>query len=220
MVKQPEVTEKEDDVLDDAVVNTNGNQDTVIVKDVDVRPNDHKVLEVLSDDRSSYTFRGLMRKLGIHQESLSRALHRLDELGLVEKSYKGYRLSKKGAFVTKSSRAGAAYVPLLQTYIPSNINIDDIVGALVGRWFKNLRWLGMVEGEREHMLQWVSENGSYQLNLRIVGHYIIIETNAEDEKVKVESMVSAYKIFEQVSRLYRSNYGNVLSYTFMENPAN
>lgn len=211
LVKEPD-EKNEKTYLDETITNTsNTKQDSIIMKD-DVRPNDHKVLEVLGEDGSSYTFKGLMRKLGIHQESLSRSLHRLDELGLVEKSKLGYKLSNKGTYIRKSnSNSKAPYIPLLQTYIPSSVSINSIVGTLVGRWFKNLRWLGMIESEMGHMLQWISEYGSFQLNLRIVGNYIIIETNADDSN-KAEAMVCAYRIFEHLSKLYSNS--NVLAYTF------
>jgi DNA-binding transcriptional ArsR family regulator len=226
MVKQPEgfASEQEDDetYLDDTITNSSkAKQDSIVVEDVDVRPNDHKVLKVLSEDSSRYTFRGLLRKLGMHQESLSRSLRRLDELGLVEKSRLGYKLSRKGAFVrSDASISKVAYMPLLQTYVPSNVDVSSIVATLAGRWFKNLRWLGMVEDKMGHMLQWTSEDGSFQLNLRIVGDYIVIETNAYSEKDKVEAMVCAYRIFEHISKLYSSQYGRILSYTFSENIAN
>ncbi len=224
MVKQPEafVNEHGNDetYLDDAMINSsNTQQDSIIVEDIDVRSNDHKVLEILREDRSSYTFRGLMRKLGIHQESMSRSLHRLDELGLIEKSQLGYKLSSEGGFLVKGNTGNSmiAYVPLLQTYIPSKIDVSSIVDKLAGRWFKNLRWLGMVDGERSHVLQWISEDGSFQLNLRIVGNYIIIETNANGDKDKVDAMVCAYKIFEHVSKLYKNQYNSLSSYTFSNN---
>jgi DNA-binding transcriptional ArsR family regulator len=197
--------------VDSSVNSSSPKQESVIVEDADVRPNDEKVLETLGEDRSRYSFKGLMRKLGIHQESLSRSLHRLDELGLVEKTDLGYRLSGKGELLSrnKTAHAKTSYTPLMQTYIPSNIDASSIVSGLMGKWFKNLRWLGMIEGDMGHMLQWVDEDNSFQVNLRIVGNYIIIETNADSDKDKVEAMVSAYKIFEHVSKLYSNQYGNV-----------
>ncbi|MFQ5940155.1 MAG: ArsR family transcriptional regulator [Nitrososphaerales archaeon] len=223
MVKKPEAFANEkvsdDTYLDDAIINSsNVKQDSVIVEEADVRPNDHKVLGILSEDRSRYTFRGLMRKLGMHQESLSRSLHRLDELGLIEKSELGYKLSRKGEVLAKGNTDNTriAYVPLLQTYVPPNIDVSSIVDTLAGRWFKNLRWLGMVEGEMGHMLQWTSEDGSFRLNIRIIGNYIIIETNANGEIRKVEAMVCAYRIFEHICKLYNNRSGNVLSYIFSD----
>lgn len=216
--------ENERKCLDDIVVNSsNAEQQSIIVEDADVRPNDHRILGALNEDRSRYTFRGLMRKLDMHQETLARSLRRLDGLGLIAKSHFGYELSKKGELFSRRHIANTRteYLPLLQTYIPSNVDAGSIVGSLAGRWFKNLRWLGMVEGETGHLLRWISEDGSFQLNLRIVGSYVIIETNASSEKDKVGAMVSAYRIFEHLSRVYSSQYCDLSSYTFSgEKPAN
>jgi len=225
VVNQPEDTfareqEKDPTSYIDSTLNSSGSkQDSIIVEDVDVRPNDHKVLEILGEDKSSYTFKGLMRKLGMHQESLSRSLRRLDELGLIEKSQLGYKLSKKGELLAKGSFAHAriAYIPLMQTYIPANIDVSSIVNSLAGKWFKSMRWLGMIEGEMGHTMQWVSENNTFQINLRIVGNYIIIETNANNDKDRVEAMVSAYRIFEYVSKLYSNQYGNISMFRVFAN---
>lgn len=215
--------EKTDDVLkkeqtrnlypDETVINSSTKQDSVIL-DADVRQNDHKVLDLLGEDKSNYSFKGLIRKLGIHQETLSRALHRLGDLGLVEKSDAGYRLSEKGKMFTRTdTKPRIAYVPLFQTYIPPNVDVSEIVRVLAGKWFKGLRWLGMIEGEMGHMLQWVNENNSFQLNLRIVNNYVTIESNASSDSDKLEAMISAYRIFERVLKHYSNQYGNMSFYS-------
>ena len=221
MVNEPEGLANQqgskDTYLDNgAFISSNVEQDTTFVENDNVRPNDHKVLGILKEDGSSYSFRGMMRKLEMHQESLSRSLQRLDDLGLIEKSKLGYKLSRKGGIQSKRNVSSStdSYIPLLQTYIPSSIDVNGVIYTLAGRWFKNLRWLGILEGEMGHMLQWKSEDGSFQLNLRIISNYIIIETNAIDEKYKVEAMVCAHKIFELVTKLFSTKFGSVLPYTF------
>lgn len=195
---------------DETVIKSNTKQESVILGDV--RENDHEILNVLGDGKSKYTFKGLMRKLGIHQETLSRSLHRLGDLGLIEKSDIGYRISEKGkVFAGERPKSRIAFVPLFQTYIPPNVDINEIVHMLAGKWFKGLRWLGMIEGEGGYMLQWVSENNSFQINLRIVNSYVTIESNADDSN-KLEAMVSAYRIFERVIKHY-NRYGNVSFYS-------
>ena len=179
------------------------------IEELDVRPNDSKVLDVLSENNSNYTFRGIMRKLGMHQESLSRSLQRLHELDLIEKSQLGYKLSEKGAFLAKEEpRLEISHTPLLQTYVPSNVHASDIISSMAGRWFKNLRWIGMVEGQFDHVLRWISEFGSFELNLKVAPNYITIETNAENEKDKADAMISAYRIIQEVSKLYGNQYGS------------
>lgn len=177
----------------------------------DLHNNDNKILSVLNEVGSNYSFKGLMRKLSLHQQSLSRALHRLEEMGLVEKSTVGYRLSKTGESTVSKIDAirpkGREYMQLLQTYIPFNVRAFEVVRQLVGRWFKNLRWLGMIESGTGYTLQWSSDDGSFQINLRLIADYVIIETNAATEKEKVEAMVGSYAIYEQITKAMQSRLG-------------
>ena len=178
----------------------------------DFHNNDNKILALLNEDGSNYSFKGLMRKLNLHQQSLSRALHRLEEMELVEKSPVGYRLSKAGA--TAMSRIellqqqhkpkGREYMQLLQTYIPLNIKSSEVMRHLIGRWFKNLRWIGMIRSDTGHTLQWTSDDGAFQINLRLIADYIVIETNASTEKEKVQAMVGSYTIYEQITKVMQS----------------
>lgn len=174
------------------------------ISETDFHNNDNKILSVLNEAGSNYSFKGLMRKLNLHQQSLSRALHRLEEMGFVEKSSVGYRLSKSGesiiSIVDLHTPKGREYMQLLQTYIPLNVRAIEIVRQLVGRWFKNLRWLGMIESGTGYTLQWASDDGSFQINLRMISDYIVIETNASTEKEKVEAMVGAYAIYAQITK--------------------
>ncbi|HEX2013947.1 MAG TPA: MarR family transcriptional regulator, partial [Nitrososphaera sp.] len=91
---------KEEGKPEDSVQVTSGKTAQVLVSEEDslsindFHNNDNKVLELLNEAGSKYSFKGLMRKLNLHQQSLSRALRRLEELGLVEKTAEGYRLGK------------------------------------------------------------------------------------------------------------------------------
>ena len=193
--------------MDDIIINSS-QEEHGHIDELDVRPNDSKVLDVLSENNSNYTFRGMMRKLGMHQESLSRSLQRLHELDLIEKSQLGYKLSEKGAFLAKEEpKFKISYTPLLQTYVPSNVRATDIISSIAGRWFKNLRWIGMVESQTDNVLQWISEFGAFELNLRVSPNYIQIETNAATEQDKADAMISAYRIIQEVSKLYGNQYG-------------
>lgn len=177
----------------------------------DLHNNDGKILSVLNEAGSNYSFKGLMRKLGLHQQSLSRALHRLEEMGLVEKSSSGYRLIKGSesmiSRIDLQRPKGREYMQLLQTYIPLNVRAFEIVSLLVGKWFRNLRWLGMIESGIGYTLQWSSDDGSFQINLRMISDYIVIETNAATEKEKVEAMVGSYAIYEQITKAMQSKLG-------------
>src|SRR5918992_5652599 len=180
----------------------------------DFHNNDNKILALLNEEGSNYSFKGLMRKLNLHQQSLSRALRRLEEMELVEKSPVGYQLSKAGT--TAVSRIellqqqhkpkGKEYMQLLQTYIPLNIKASEVMRHLIGRWFKNLRWIGMIRSDTGYTLQWISDDGSFQINLRLIAEYIVIETNASTEKEKVQAMVGSYAIYEHVTKVMQSRF--------------
>jgi predicted transcriptional regulator len=222
--------EKQADVVVEELDKAEGQKEQIIVDGVkqqtqqvfshdefsaeDLHGNDTKVLSLLNEEGSNYSFRGIMRKLHIHQQSLARALHRLEEMGLVEKSQAGYRLKKIGETRTAanvSAKAnsniiagvpkGREYMQLLQTYIPVNIRPAEIVRILIGKWFRNLRWIGLIESGTGFTLQWTSDDGSFQINLKMISEYIVIETNAATERERVQAMVGSYAIYEQITRI-------------------
>ncbi len=161
-----------------------------------LRPNDSRILNALNEDNSVYTFSGIMRKIGMHQESLSRSLQRLFELDLVERSETGYKLSKKGSILKKQPSKKILFTPILRAYLPTDVDVAKVIDGIRGRWFKNLRWVGIVENKNDHLLQWIDELGLFQINLRIVPNSIIIETNAKSDKV-TEALVSVFRIVQE-----------------------
>lgn len=211
-IKEKEIT------VNDKIVQLIIDDSTGISLD-DFQVNDKKVLSILNQDNdladNQYTFNGLARKLGIHQQSLSRSLHRLENSGLVEKSEAGYRPSKnlRSILVKRSrldlenlsrkiSKQHLQFVQVLQLYIPSTVEVEEIVNKLVGKWFGNLRWIGLIDGDGGYVLQWANGD-KFQVNLKIVSRYAVVESNAMGDKSKAESMVSAYRIFEQITKVFQ-----------------
>ena len=174
----------------------------------DFHNNDNKILSLLNQHTGSYfSFKGLMRKLNLHQQSLTRALNRLEEIGLIQRSVNGYKLNKreqKCAISVPDKRKRSEYKQLLQTYIPTGIQTEEIVRALNGRWFNRIRWIGLMESEIGYMLQWINEDNTFQINVRIIWDHIIIETNAVSDEDKIEAMVGSCKIFEQITKLLQT----------------
>ncbi len=194
------------------LVEDNDDSQNSLLSANDFHNNDNKILALLNEAESNYSFKGLMRKLNLHQQSLSRALRRLEEMDLVEKSPVGYKLSKAGATAMSRTKLlqqqykpkGREYMQLLQTYIPLNVKPSEVIHHLVGRWFKNLRWIGMIRSDTGYTLQWTSDDGSFQINLRLIAQYIVIETNAATEKEKVQAMVGSYTIYEQITKVMQN----------------
>ena len=205
-------------------------EDSLPLTDDVLHLNDSKILLLMGQEvRSNYSFKGLVRKLNLHQQSLTRALIRLEDMKLVEKSSIGYKLTENGVSLMRlllSSKDRAyklvsnnsilekkkekekrnGYIQLLQTYISVDIKPEEILYGLIGKWFNNLRWVGMIESEAGgYMLQWINDDHyGFQINLRLISDYLIIETNAASDKEKIEAMIGSYRIFEQISKILRN----------------
>src|SRR5918995_468925 len=205
-------------------------EDSLHIIDDGLHINDSKILSLMAQEtRSNYSFKGLIRKLNLHQQSLTRALIRLEDLKLVEKSSIGYKLTENGVSLMrlllspkdrayklvsnnsilekkKEKEKRNGYIQLLQTYISVDVKPEEILYGLIGKWFNNLRWVGMIESEAGgYMLQWISDDHyGFQINLRLISDYLIIETNAASDKEKIEAMIGSYRIFEQISKILRN----------------
>jgi len=180
----------------------------------DLRDHDRDVLEFLSQaPASQVAFQGIRRRLGIHPEQLSRALHRLSDDGLVERTEHGYRATAKALTVlgpdalTRTPEG----LTVLETYLPADVEVRSLVDALQGRWFGPLRWFGFSEDAGELRLWWSTEDNGIQLEvrlhetqLRIVAH--IASRNRLDEAAR-----HAYLLFEHLSReLSRGLYSGLI----------
>lgn len=170
---------------------------------VDLREHDRNVLEFLSRTPvGEVAFQGIRRRLGIHPEQLSRALHRLADDGLVERTEHGYRVTPKALTVLGPdalSRVPEGLV-VLETYLPADLDVPGLVNALHGRWFGPLRWFGFSEDAGELRLWWSTEDSAIQLEaqlhqgeLRLLAH--LASRNRLDEAAR-----HAYLLFEHLSR--------------------
>lgn len=188
----------------------------------DFQTNDKKVLSLLNQDsdvnENQYTFNGLVRKLKIHQQSLTRALHRLESAGLVKKTEHGYTLTKNlDSILVKKSRIDlenlskkisyqyGQFEQILQLYIPPEIKVEDVIKKLLGKWFGTLRWIGIVEGDGGYVLQWASSD-KYHVNLKLFSRYAVVESDAIDAKLKSESIIHAHRILEQITKLLKERH--------------
>lgn len=168
---------------------------------------DYRELEILKalnqEDSSTVAFQGLKRKLGMHQESLSRALTRLHREGFVEKTPSGYRICKKVDLPTGADRnSDKKILPIIQAYIPQSLEMDNLVSDLKGTWFGGLRWLGFAETDAEKVLTWITENGESQLDLRFARDSMIIEAQVDLSTNLAEAITAAHEIYSRVSNLY------------------
>jgi len=182
---------------------------------LDLREHDRDVLEFLSQaPTSEIAFQGIRRRLGIHPEQLSRALHRLADDGLVERTEHGYRATAKA--LTVLGPDGITRTPegltVLETYLPADVVVRSLVDALQGRWFGPLRWFGFSEDEGELRLWWSTEDNGIQLEVRLHdGKLRIVAHIAAPTRID-EAARHAYLLFQHLSaEISRGLYSGLVS---------
>jgi hypothetical protein len=142
---------------------------------------DDRVVELLSEHAGRIAFNGLRRALGIHPESLTRALRRLEREGRVVHREDGYALREalpapRGA--APSSRTIAS------VELPPGAQRDDVLGRLAGHWFGGLRWVGLYEHPGDPWLVWSAgrATGHVMLSVRRGTLRVLTEGPRSDER--------------------------------------
>jgi len=180
--------------------------------DEELHNNDKKILSLLINENSShFSFTGMKRKLNVHQQSLARALARLEELGLVEKSDAGYGLNKNAEVFDSSDKIvkepstifskRSINFQLLHASIPVQIEVEQILIGIQGKWFDKYRFEELKKINNGYALKWVNEATSFELALIIIGNYCVIETNAISGKSRLEAMFGASRIIKEIARI-------------------
>ena len=153
------------------------------------------------EDLTTFTFDGLKRRLGLHPETLSRKLSRLEEEGIVKKTREGYAVTPKIAKLKISpARHEAQTVSLLQTFLPSNMLNQNLISELKGRWFGVLRWLGMSETSEGVTLKWVTEDGSIQVAASISGTSLNIDAKFLASNNLDLALKAAYQLMAHIGK--------------------
>ncbi len=167
------------------------------------------ILSLLSDQSNAeVTFQGLKRKLGWHQEILSRTLKRLEKDGAVAKTPLGaYKLNFKEKISNGTNQLGRLQddvTPVTQLWLPKDLNSDVLAAKLKNTWFGAWRWYGYGEEGAEKILTWLSEDGSVRVNLRIVDSVMFIEAGPVGSAGTDGCIHAGYELLGHVLRLYKS----------------
>jgi len=118
--------------------------------------------DMFTEGLSSFSFSGIKRQLGKHQQKITKAVNRLLSKNLICKNSIGYSISSKGTAVLSEIVKVQNAVDLhqstddfLQQRIVFNekLPLDDITTLLVGKWFGSFRYISHTEG-KDLIVRW------------------------------------------------------------------
>jgi len=171
--------------------------------DTEFDDREREVLGYLSSNQDSfYSFQGLRRRLGLHQETLARTLKRLEEANMIERTSEGYRIkepNKSFSFTINTQELAAQ--PLIEAYLPAKVDITVLFQKLRGRWFSDFRWLGYSRDRTSVSLSWVSEDGRRQVQAKIGEGKIEITSETRNGQDDAFRVTAAYELFDYVSKV-------------------
>jgi len=173
------------------------------VEEFDLDDRELEVLKLLSSDQNAYySFQGLRRRLGLHQETLTRTLKRLEEAHAIEHSPDGYKVRGSGNTLSFTVQTGLPNSkPVIEAYLPSQIDVTVLFQKLRGRWFSNFRWLGYSHDGNILSMSWISEDGRMQLQARINSGKITIAADTYTSQNESEQISAAYQLFDHITKV-------------------
>lgn len=169
----------------------------------DLREHDREVLEFLSQDPDArVAFQGMRRKLGIHPEQLSRALHRLAEDAYVERTDLGYRVTSRALEILSPGPARSVEpgITILQTHLPADVDLRRLVQALRGTWIGPLRWYGVSESTDGTRLVWATEDDRIRLESLVRPGQLVVAALVESPDLLDDATRLGHQLFQHVAR--------------------
>lgn len=166
---------------------------------------DTSVLHLIEEESlRSFSFDGLKRTLGVHSETLSRIMDRLEEQDLVEKTPEGYSVTQKGEEILTLHPLNTVNqsVPLLRTLLPPDSTVRQITSGLKGRWFGDLRWLGYSLNEAGITLKWVTEDGGIKIDAIFLDGELNIEAKLREGKGLSNAIRASHQLMSYIAKYY------------------
>lgn len=177
---------------------------SILDEDSNLTPRDTGVLRtVMEEGLTVFTFDGLKRLTGLHQEKLSRIIDRLEEEGLLEKVVEGYRITARGnETVPRPLGMTSQPIPIAQSLLPRDVDLQQIISGLKGRWFGGLRWLGYTLNDEGTVLKWIAEEDGVQIDAKFTDSYLSIDAKVAEGREVSQAVKAAHQLLGHISGLY------------------
>ncbi|MGD0450361.1 MAG: MarR family transcriptional regulator [Candidatus Bathyarchaeia archaeon] len=175
--------------------------------DYSLSERDADVLALIeNEDLAIFTFDGLKRRTGLHSETLSRILNRLEQEGIVKKEAEGYRVTPKiTELKLHQPRKEEQATPLIQTFLPSDLMTQQLILSLKGKWFGVLRWLGISENNQGVTLKWITEDGGIQIAANIQGTALNIEAKFLTNNNLNLALKASYQLMANIGKICQNS---------------
>ena len=167
--------------------------------------------ELAREEDGRTAFQGLRRRLGLHQQALTRTLRRLERQGVVEHDRDGYALTGQGHAALRgraplaSPRRGDV-LPLLQALLPPTVTAEDVADRLARRWFRDLRWYGRAEGPAGTTLSWLTVDRGLLVRVRFQAGMAALEVEVPPGE-RLQAFPAAQAVLRAISDLYAPSDG-------------
>ncbi|MFW9923417.1 MAG: hypothetical protein ACFFDW_09060 [Candidatus Thorarchaeota archaeon] len=131
--------------------------------------------EMFADGFTSFSFSGIKRQLGKHQQKITKAVNRLVSKELISKTETGYSISAKGTNILSEivkiqnafdlHKSSDSYIEQ-RIIFNDEISLDEIAIQLIGKWFGSFRYLSHTEG-KQFVIRWQLVDSRASATLRI-----------------------------------------------------
>jgi DNA-binding MarR family transcriptional regulator len=162
------------------------------------------VAELARSEEGRTAFQGLRRRLGLHQQALTRTLRRLERQGIVDRSDQGYSLTVQGQAAIRGQLpllARGEMLPVLQALLPPSVTPTDVADHLARRWFRDLRWYGRQDGPGEVTLSWLTLDRGTLVRVRFARGMAVLEVEMGPGE-KLDAFPAAQAVLKAIAELY------------------
>jgi hypothetical protein len=101
-------------------------------------------------------------------------------------------------------------VPLIQTILPQDVDLECILSGLQGKWFGTLRWFGRSKTESDITLKWLTEDGKVQIEALFSDSSLSIEGKLQNNKDLSKAIKASHQLMEQIIKLYSKQKNPIL----------